>query len=137
MRTCSSQTLLAALTLATLGVACAHQERTTLELTPGQARELKGFDPHRQTLIMPLRAGDVVPLEVVVDGDLVSAAPGASVALTVKRDCWVRIDDRGLRMSEDGKDFEGKARIPGSLQLGFGVTSEGPRATLRLSTPVR
>jgi len=121
---------------ALLGLAlagCAH-EREVVRLQPGAAATLTDFDLHKQSLIIELREGEVVPLDVIVEGDYFGTAPGASVPLTVKQTCFIRVDDRGIRISADGQSFDEKPRVPGSFQLGVGVTREGRRGTLRVST---
>jgi hypothetical protein len=112
---------------------CAH-EREVVRLGPGAASNLKDFDLHKQSLIIELREGDVVPLDIILEGDYFAAAPGASVPVTVKRTCFIRVDDRGIRISADGRDFDGSPRVPGSFQFGIGMTPEGRRGTLRVST---
>jgi hypothetical protein len=112
---------------------CAN-EREVVRLGPGAAATLKDFDLHKQSLIIELRKGEVVPLDVIVEGDLFATGPGATVPVTVKRTCFVRVDDRGIRFSDDGQDFDEKPRVPGSFQFGVGVTREGKRGTLRVST---
>ncbi len=120
-----------------LATACAHQERQVVRLQPGEAVNLDHFDMHKQSLVIELREGEVVPLDVLVEGDYFATAPGTSVPVTVKRTCFMRVDDRGLRISPDGRDFDTKPRVPGSFQLGVGMTTEGKRATLRLTTPTK
>ena len=104
---------------------------------PGEPIDLETFDPRTQSLIMPLAAGEVLPLDIVIDGDYVASEPGASVALHVKQSCFVRVDDRGLRISPDGRDFDAKPRRKGSFQLGLGVTDKGKRVTLHVIPPAR
>jgi hypothetical protein len=116
-------------------LACAHTTRQTVYLRPGQPVDLRKLDLHRQSLIIPLEAGEILPLDIAVEGEFVASQPGASVALKVKQRCLVRVDDRGLRISRDGKDFDWKAKKPGSFQLGLGVTEQGKRANLRIVTP--
>jgi len=123
--------------LALFITACAHQERQVVRLQPGQGVNLQSFDMKRQSLIIELREGEVIPLDVIVDGDYFAAPPGASVPITVKKTCFMRVDDRGLRLSDDGENFDQKPRVPGSFQLGVGMTPEGKRGTLRLTTPSR
>jgi hypothetical protein len=117
--------------------ACAHGDRQVVRLQPGVEVDLSQFDLHRQSLVMELHKGQVVPLDIIVDGDLAATPPGASVPVTVKRDCFLRVDDRGLRVSYDGQDFDSKNRVQGSFQFGVGMTREGTRATLRVTTPAR
>lgn len=122
---------------ALLLVACAHGEREVVRLQPGVEVNLAEFDLHRQSLVIELQAGQVVPLDIIIDGDLAATPPGASVPVTVKRHCYLRVDDRGLRVSYDGHDYDAENRVPGAFQLGVGMTREGTRATLRLTMPVR
>jgi len=112
---------------------CAH-EREVVRLPPGEAVTLKDFDLHKQSLVIELREGEVVPLDVIVEGDFFATAPGTSVSVTVKRTCFIRVDDRGIRFSTDDQNFDEKPRVPGSFQFGVGVTREGKRGTLRVST---
>jgi hypothetical protein len=115
---------------------CAH-EREVVRIGPGAAARLKDFDLHKQSLIIELREGEVVPLDVILEGDYFGTAPGASVPVTVKQTCFIRVDDRGIRISADGQDFDEKPRMPGSFQLGIGMTPEGKRGTLRLTTATK
>ncbi len=116
---------------------CAHGTRPTVYLRAGEPLDLTKIDLHKQSLIMPLKAGETFPLDVSIEGEFVTSAPGASVELTVKRDCLVRVDDRGLRISADGRDFDAKSSKPGMFQVGLGVTNTGKRATLRVVPPTR
>jgi hypothetical protein len=115
---------------------CAHA-RQRVYLQPGQLLDLKTIDLHKQSMIIPLKAGEVFPLDISVDGQFVSTQPGASVPLTVKSSCFLRVDDRGLRISVDGRDFDTKPKQPGTFQIGLGVMKEGKRASLRVVTPRR
>jgi hypothetical protein len=115
---------------------CAH-EREVVRLGPGAAANLRDFDLHKQSLVIELREGEVVPLDVIVEGDYFATAPGASVPVTVKRTCFIRVDDRGIRISADGQDFDETPRVPGSFQLGIWMTREGKRGTLRLTTATK
>jgi hypothetical protein len=115
---------------------CAH-DREVVRLGPGAAANLKDLDLHKQSLVIELREGEVVPLDVILEGDYFGTAPAASVPVTVKRTCFIRVDDRGVRISATGQDFDEKPRVPGSFQLGVGMTPEGKRGTLRVSTATR
>lgn len=116
--------------------ACAHA-REAVYLRPDQPIDLKKLDLHEQSLIIPLTAGEVLPLDVSIGGDFVATKPGAMLELQVKRSCFVRVDDRGLRISPDGRDFDEKPRRKGSFQIGLGVTNGGKRASLQVVTPSR
>jgi hypothetical protein len=120
--------------LVVLVAGCAHGKREVVRLQPGEAVTLQNFDLHKQSLIIELREGEVVPLDVIVEGDYFATAPGASVPVTVKRACFIRVDDRGIRFSADDQSFDEKPRVPGSFQFGVGMTREGKRGTLRVST---
>lgn len=120
---------------ATALCACAHGARQTIWLEPGHPVDLKNLDLRKQSLIIPLEAGEVLPLDITVEGEFVVSEPGASVPLKVKQRCLVRVDDRGLRISADGKDFDWKAKKPGSFQFGLGVSEGVKRASMRIVTP--
>lgn len=117
--------------------ACAHHERRVVRLQSGTSVDLTHLDLHRQSLIIELHEGEVVPLDVTVEGDYFATAPGTSVPVTVKRTCFLRVDDRGVRISSDGQNFDDKARIPGSFRFGIGMTPEGKRGTLHVVMPAR
>ncbi len=137
-RTTVTNTLRRLATVTLFSIACAHQERQVIRLQPGEAVNLQNFDMKKQSLVIELREGEVIPLDVVVEGDYFATAPGASVPVTVKKTCFMRVDDRGLRISEDGVSFDEKPRVPGSFQFGVGMTKEGgKRGTLRVTTPSR
>lgn len=114
--------------------ACAHA-RQTIYLRPGQAVDLRQLDLSKQSLIIPLEAGESLPLDIAIDGEFIASEPGLSIPLKVKQRCTMRIDDRGLRISANGKDFDAKPKKQGSFQFGLGVTKEGKRATLHIVTP--
>jgi hypothetical protein len=115
--------------------ACAHA-REIVYLEPGKAVDLEQLDLRKQSLIVPLKAGEVLPLDIVVEGDFVATNPNSSVELRVKQACFVRVDDRGLRISPD-RNFEAKSKRKGSFQFGLGVTDQGKRATMHVVTPSR
>jgi hypothetical protein len=60
--------------------------------------------------------------------EVVRLGPGAAVPVTVKRTCFIRVDDRGIRISADGQDFDEKSRVPSSFQLGVWMTPEASGA---------
>jgi hypothetical protein len=117
--------------------ACAHQERTIVRIQAGEALNVDQLDLKNGSIIIAFRKGQVVPLEILVDGGFVSSAPGASIPLTVGQDCVARIDDRGIRFASDEQLLDEKPRSPGQFQFGVGVIKGGqPKATLHIATPV-
>jgi hypothetical protein len=133
-----NKTLRMAAVIAVLATACAHEERRVVRLQPGEAVNLQNFDMKKQSLIIELREGEVIPLDIIFGGDYFATAPNTSVPVTVKKTCFMRVDDRGLRISDDGQNFDERPRVPGSFQLGVGMTKEGgKRGTLRVTTPAR
>jgi hypothetical protein len=119
--------------------ACARGgTRPTIYIEAGKSVELTHFDPTKQSLVIEFQAGETLPLDIDIHGDYVESPKGATLPLTVKRHCFLRVDDRGPRLSDDGKDFDKKSRVPGSFQFGVGVSrATGKRATLRVVTPQR
>jgi hypothetical protein len=102
----------------------------------GQSVELTGFDITKQPVIIEFHEGDVLPLDIVVAGDVIASADGVSVPLTAKRTFFARVDSKGLKLSLDGKDFDKRPLVPGTFMFGLGITKEGTRASLRITTPV-
>ena len=123
--------------LVLLAAGCAHQERTIVRIPAGEAVNVDNFDLKNGSIIIALRKGQVVPLDILVDGGFVSSAPGASIPLTVDQDCVARVDDRGIRFARDEQQLDEKPRSPGQFQFGVGMIKGGqPKATLHLATPV-
>jgi hypothetical protein len=128
--------------LAALGalffLGCSHAvDREPVYVRAGQSVELTSFDITKQPIVIEFREGDVLPLDIVVAGDVIASPEGTSVPLTAKRNFFVRVDTKGLKFSLDGKDFDTKPRVPGAFALGLGVTKAGTRASLRITTPAR
>ncbi len=89
-----------------------------------------------QALVVELHRGDRVPLDFTVEGPLVRTASSAPIELEVVRPFFLRIDDRGLATSLDGRSF-GANREPGAFRVGVSATKEtGLRATFAIRTPV-
>ena len=88
-------------------------------------------------LIVEVREGEAVPLDVSVDGALVASPAGAPpIPLVAKRTFWIKIDKEGLALSDDGRTFRRKSDVPGSFQFGVGATREnGLRAEIKIRTP--
>lgn len=100
------------------------------------ASKLAGIDLRTRPVIIEVMPGDVVPMDVKVDGDLIGTAPDqAPVMLTARRHFFVRVSKNGLELSLDKDHFGGKKLAPGALAFGFGLNQSGPRATLVVTTP--
>src|SRR4051794_15938755 len=94
---------------------CAGAGKEAIHVRPGEMRDLSHVDLSKQPIIVEVREGEVVPLDVVVAGDLIASPEGATIPLTAKRAFFIRIDEKGVKLSVDGKTFDGKARVPGSF----------------------
>lgn len=129
--------LLAVAPLAALA-GCAH--KPALEPVRVLARDLGTIDEARvragHPIIIEVRAGDVVPLDVTIGGDLVEAPAGTVIPLTAKRTFWLRVSKDGLTVSRDGEHFGVKPRTPGSFRAGVSATrARGVRAEVVVTTP--
>src|SRR5690242_2282695 len=82
-----------ALTLA--GCSGAVQEPTYLR--SGDVTDLSHVDLSKQPIIIELHEGDVIPLDVIVAGDLIASPEGASIPLTAKKPFFIRVDNQGLK----------------------------------------
>ena len=91
-----------------------------------------------QALIVDFKAGDRIPVNVHVDGEIVETEPLQSVFyLRAKRDFSVRIRGAEIKTSLDGRDFEAKPSVPGRFQLGLVATRDGePMVIVNVTTPV-
>jgi hypothetical protein len=118
--------------------ACAP--KPALEPIRVSARNLGPIDEARvragHPIIIEVQAGDVVPLDVTIGGDLVEAPRGTVIPLTAKRTFWVRVSKEGLAVSRDGEHFGVKPRTPGSFRAGVSATrARGVRAEVVVTTP--
>ncbi len=86
-------------------------------------------------IIVEFEAGDVLPVDLTIDGDLVGLVETPKVAVVAKRRFFLRIDKDGMRTSSDGKNFDEKVVRPGSFRIGLSVTSAGVRGQIMLTTP--
>ncbi len=92
---------------------------------------------HKHSVIIELREGEVIPLDIHFDGDYFATSPRASVPVTVKKTCYLQVDDRGVRSRDDLQHFDEKPRVPGRLQLVGMAKGRWKRGTLRLTTDSR
>jgi hypothetical protein len=89
-------------------------------------------------VIVEFAAGDRIPVELVVDGEVVATEPAtATFALVAKRTFFLRIRGQELKTSFDGESFDAKAAAPGAFRIGLEKTTEkGPVLSVRIITPV-
>jgi hypothetical protein len=100
-------------------------EATPIVLRPGQQ------------LVLEFDAGDIIPLDVSIDGDLAGTPPDAApIPIRVKRRFWLKLDGtKQLLTSLDGVHF-GRHSRPGSFGFHILATPEsGTRAQIRIITP--
>ncbi len=89
-----------------------------------------------QPLIVEFQVGDVLPVDLAIDSDLVDLAPSKpDLSFKVRRRFFARIDASGLAVSFDGVDFQPKRVAPGKLAFGLAASPEGARANVHLTAP--
>ncbi len=87
-------------------------------------------------LVIEIHEGEVIPFDVTIGGDLVSTAAGTTIALTAKRNFFLRITKDGLAVSRDGEHFGTKPKVPGRFRIGVSATRErGLRGEMEVVTP--
>ncbi len=89
-------------------------------------------------VIIEFLPGDRIPVELVVDGEVVATDPAtATFALQAKRAFFLRIHGADLKTSLDGKSFDRKPTAPGAFRIGVEKTAEkGPMLSVHITTPV-
>lgn len=105
-----------------------------------RASELGSLPPAEtradRPLVIEVREGDVIPLDVTIGGDYIASPPDASIPLVAKRTFFLRVAKEGLSISPDGKTFGEKPRVPGSFRMGVSATRErGLRGEIVIHTP--
>ena len=91
----------------------------------------------RQPLVVEFDEGDTLPLAFSLDGPFIkTAADAPTIPLRVVRHFYLRIDDRGLRASLDGKNFDAKPAAPGQFRIGVGSHDGKLGAEIAITTPV-
>jgi hypothetical protein len=121
--------------LALLAAGCGGALPEPVLVRVHEGSKLAGVDVRQRPIVVELMPGDEVPLDVKVDGDLITTAPDAPpLKLVARRHFFVRFSKRGLETSLDNVHYGDKI-APGSFAFGVGFTPAGPRATIQLSTP--
>ena len=126
---------IAALSLASMSVGCAHAPEP-LRLRYADLTT----DPKTATLHLPLilevRQGDRLPVDLRFEGELFRMEPSAPpIEIVATRACFVRIDENGIRTSLDGVSFDAKPKVPGHFQLGINMTPAGAKLLVSVTAP--
>lgn len=88
-----------------------------------------------QPMIVQFEEGDVIPLSLVVQGELVETNPTPPpIRLVAKRRFFLKIDGDGVRTSIDGEHW-GASKKRGTFAFGLGFDTGGTKATARIVTP--
>jgi hypothetical protein len=88
-----------------------------------------------QPLIVEFDEGDVVPLTLLIEGELFETKPPPPpITIVAKRHFFVKIDKSGVKSSVDGEHWNA-SRKKGSFAFGLGFTKEGTQANARIVTP--
>lgn len=126
------------LTLLTLAVLAAPGCGASMPNTPPMALSAIGQGaPPSLPMILELREGDRIPLDLKVDGDFFMLdSQSTPPTLVVRRKVYVVMtEDEPPRLSADGKTL---GNIRGTLSVGLGVTKQGgPRASVHVRTEAR
>jgi hypothetical protein len=89
-----------------------------------------------EPLVIEFQAGDVIPLQFSLGGELIASPEHAdAIPLRVLRHFFLRVDKNGMKTSLDGVHFDGPKREPGSFQIGVGVSPSGVIGTIMVRTP--
>lgn len=89
-------------------------------------------------LIIEFAAGDVIPIELSFEGDLLELTPKSpGLAFRAKQRFFVRMDGSGLAVSTDGVHFGERPKAPGSFRLGLSATREGTKVEVGVKMPSR
>lgn len=121
-------------TLALFG--CGASMPEPILVRPNDTSALAGVDLTKQPVVIEFQPGDVLPLALVVDGDLIGTPRDREpTPLTVKRHFFLRVSSSGLEVSLDNVHYGTKPVQPGRFSFGVGFDKTGTRATLAITTP--
>jgi hypothetical protein len=85
---------------------------------------MKGFTG-AQPLIIEFQPGERIPVDFEITGDGFEQEPRQpKLELVATQRCYLRISDKGLRLSLDPEHFDEKPKQPGSFQVKFWVDRE-------------
>lgn len=88
-----------------------------------------------QDLVVEFREGDVLPVSLEAEGDLVATRQAGITYMDVKKNFWLKLDQDNLVMSLDGENFKPLNQlISGSLTAG---AEKDPNSDVANSIKVR
>lgn len=132
------------LLIACVGAAgCAHAasgpyiDHVPIRLNELDAATLSDVGAGR-AVVIEVQAGDRIPVELIVDGEVISTDPGAATfMLKAKRAFFLRIAGTELKTSLDGKSFDAKPAAPGAFRIGLvKTTDKSALVSVHITTPV-
>jgi hypothetical protein len=128
-----------ALSLAPLALAllagCAHAP-DPVRVRLDQLGTLGPVDFREHPLVLEVREGDVIPIDLAFQSELAELTPPApGLAFRARRRFFLRISGDGLAVSLDGVHFNQRPVTPGTFALGLGVHKEGARFDVRVHMP--
>ena len=93
----------------------------------------------KKPFILELQPGDRLPVELTFRDQYLSLEPDKpALALVAKQRCYVRVDDRGVRLSPDLQSFDREEKAPGAFAVGFDRDAAvGPLLRVQVHTPRR
>lgn len=125
-----------ALALVTLGAGCSSATPPPRIVRATEPSGLAGVDLTKESVVLEFLPGDVIPLTLVIDGDVVGTPKDAPpIPLTAKSHFFLKVGPGVLAVSLDAAHWETKPIAPGRFQIGIGVDRAGPRASISLTTP--
>jgi len=98
--------------------------------------KLGPVDLREHPLVLEVREGDVIPIDLVFESELAELTPAApGLSFRARKPFFLRMSGDGLAVSLDGVHFNEHPAKPGSFRLGLGVHKEGARFDVHVRTP--
>jgi hypothetical protein len=89
-----------------------------------------------QPLVVEIDRGETIPLHFAITGPLLETPKDLPpITLRARQHFYLRVSRHGLQSSVDKDHFGDRPVAPGTFQIGFGVTKEGPLANVIIHTP--
>jgi hypothetical protein len=92
-----------------------------------------------QPAILEFQPGDRLPVQLVFSDEHFALDPDPpNLTLVAKAHCFVRIEQGGIRVSRDPRNFDEKPATPGTFFVGFTHDKRsGPTFSVQVRTPRR